>query len=52
MKFLVSLTKATPYFGLVLIGKELVKRGWRTQGKMGSDNWGYGVFEQEVKNIL
>jgi len=31
-----------------LIGKELVKRGWEPQGKMGSDNWGYGVFEYEV----
>jgi len=28
-----------------LIGKELVKRGWKSQGKMGSDNWDYGVFE-------
>jgi len=27
-----------------LIGKELVKRGWKSQGKMGSANWGYGVF--------
>jgi len=27
-----------------LIGKELVKRGWKPQDKMGSSNWGYGVF--------
>jgi len=27
-----------------LIGKELVKRGWKAQSKMGSANWGYGVF--------
>jgi len=28
-----------------LTGKELVKRGWQPQGKMGSANWGYGVFK-------
>ena len=27
-----------------LIGKELVKQGWKIQGKMGSSNWNYGVF--------
>ncbi len=27
-----------------LIAKELVKRGWSNQGKMGSANWDYGVF--------
>jgi broad specificity phosphatase PhoE len=27
-----------------LIGKELVKRGWKAKAKMGSANWGYGVF--------
>ena len=32
-----------------LIGKELVRRGWKSQGKMGSDNWDYGVFELEKK---
>ncbi len=28
-----------------LIGKELIRRGWNNQGKMGSANWDYGVFE-------
>lgn len=28
-----------------LIGKELVRRGWKSQGKMGTGNWDYGVFE-------
>ena len=27
-----------------LIAKELVKRGWSNQGKIGSANWDYGVF--------
>lgn len=34
-----------------LIGKELVRRGWKSQGKMGSDNWDYGLFELEEEKI-
>ena len=30
-----------------LIGKELLKQGWKAQGKMGSANWAYGVFTPE-----
>ena len=33
-----------------LIGKELVRRGWKSQGKMGSDNWDYGMFELESRS--
>jgi len=29
----------------ILIGKELLKQGWKSQEKMRSANWAYGVFE-------
>lgn len=31
-----------------LIGKELLKQGWKIQGKMGNSNWAYGVFSYET----
>ena len=28
-----------------LIAKELLRQGWKSSAKMGTDNWDYGVFE-------
>jgi broad specificity phosphatase PhoE len=34
-----------------LIARELVKRGWSSQNKMGSDNWDYGVFISSASSV-